>query len=707
LSSVSYAWPVNGFAFNLYHHFSIARRKETRQRKLRRDSRASYKTLVQTQLWDFLDRNNDDIISYQSADRVNPSSTPVGTNRKDLDDISIHIWTDIVPNCFAIHSRTHDSPYQQSDQEILQSDDSFHGTSPVARNSQSKTHQSSLITPKSAKSRRHSFDETSPSPNMLNMSRLDIHAKDTPESRDKVGKRASKGRHNSFDEKYGQGRHNSFDETYLSVNVESSPGHSESQSRMAPVYDSPDGNNNELPDADNYLCRKFFFMDTCPHVSAKKSSRCTCLYEHYPKNSSQKSLAQVLLTQSHDASHTISQTLESSSQASAVALSELDDLIYDPDNDTGDGHIDMLYYISIPIRSMKERGKDDILSSPNSMNMNGAVDDNPIESAKVSRAISQVLSKEKCPIGSIVYLTIGNTLIFDRYKGGIVASSPTFSFTQSPMRSSIDLKPSPITRLPDSILEYIIMFLPNNASGILPSVCKLWYNEIGKNSPALWKSLIERNNWPSLCLNTGQDSNGDGTITTGLELRTQLRQLFISHYTIVQNMMSLFSEIRKIGAPSTHPIQRLHQKSCLTLSYSDRNEAYSSCVEVLPFSDSSLLVAYQNCTLRLFDVGLSFSGQVLKQSLLVRIAPFGISKKTSTSLRGVAMDDHTLLCSYSVHNAKRVDDPSSKCWLASIHREELRCMNSGSTQDEINEVVHVYNIWQRVSDYLPKIMDHA
>lgn len=639
-------------------------------------------------------------------------------------------------------------PYQ-SDQEILQSDDSLRcKTVHIPRNSQSNKMDPTLhvTTPKNDRnSRRHSFDETFSSPSMLNMSKLELQAKDTPETttpnsmRDKGSKRGSKGRHNSFDDSHAnetpksepyfssvlrnsdrkrssKGGFNSLDETPVSVtacatekySIESSPSQGYARSRTASFHEEAD-NNDVSTETDNYLCRKFFFMDSCPHVSSKKGSGCTCLYEHYPKNSTQKSLAQVLqadikVMQNEDASMIIKRTLETSSKASAVALSELDDLIYDPDYDTGDGHIDMLYYMNIPFRSIMFGMKHaHTVSTPH--NMKCSLDSVTLESKRVSRALLQVLAQEKCPIGSIVYLAIGTTLIFDRYNGGIVTSWPiTSPLTNS---SSVALMPSLVYRIPDSILEYIVMFLPNNASGILPLVCKLWYNEIGTNSPALWKSLIERNNWPTLdCCGTNGNKE-DEAIISGSDSRILYRNLFISHYSIIKNLTNLFTEIKKSGAPSSHPIQRLHQKSCLTSSYTDRNETCSSCVEVLPFTDSSVLVAYRNCTLRLFDVVVTPLGQVLKQSLSVRMAPFGISRKTSIALRAAAIDNHTLLCSYSVHNAKRIDDPSSNCWLASIRREDLLCMNSGSTQDELSEVIHVFNIYQRISDYLPKIMDHA
>ena len=250
-------------------------------------------------------------------------------------------------------------------------------------------------------------------------------------------------------------RRNSFDETHLCESPRIYP-------RENIGFHSVD-DHIELPDMDNNLCRKFFFLDTCPHIQ-KKGSACTCLYEHYPKNSTQKSLAQVLQSQTksanYDKPYILRQTLESSSKASAIALSELDDLVYDQDNDTGDGYIDMLYYMTVPVHALKtgSKGSRDSLAHMNS---------DIVRDSKVSKALSQVLSQEKCPIGSIVYLTIGNTLIFDRYKGGIVASFPTLE------KSTSHVKQSPATRLPDSILEYIIMFLPNNASGILSSVCKV------------------------------------------------------------------------------------------------------------------------------------------------------------------------------------------------------------------------------------------
>lgn len=53
-----------------------------------------------------------------------------------------------------------------------------------------------------------------------------------------------------------------------------------------------------------------------------------------------------------------------------------------------------------------------------------------------------------------------------------------------------------IMKFPSPVLEHITRYLPDSYSGTLPMVCKSFYNEIGTSSPALWKALLIRHDWP-------------------------------------------------------------------------------------------------------------------------------------------------------------------------------------------------------------------
>ena len=143
---------------------------------------------------------------------------------------------------------------------------------------------------------------------------------------------------------------------------------------------------------------------------------------------------------------------------------------------------------------------------------------------KVSDEISSLLSKRDCPTASIVYLVVDGMLVFDRYRDGIVLSnidelilykdcngvgfkrrtvsigeySDTRGSTRQlePTEDILDHHQNMVRYLPGQILEYIVLFLPDESVSSMQLVCKSWYEEIGKSSPNLWMQLLRRRQWP-------------------------------------------------------------------------------------------------------------------------------------------------------------------------------------------------------------------
>jgi hypothetical protein len=235
------------------------------------------------------------------------------------------------------------------------------------------------------------------------------------------------------------------------------------------------------------LCRNYFFAGECDGFKnggkPKKNSyqcdlvHCTnrhsTLFDVLNARSSKKGYLQST-TLDHDT--TQGNILKKASNAAAVAQMKLEEIEDDPLIVNDDIHaFDMLYHLECNVPS----------AEPN-----------------LSRLITSFLSREQVPIGSISYVVLNDELIFDRYDGGNVLSKDLHrkilkEEVITSTEESHEGACNDIVHFPCAVLEMIITFLPNNYSGIMPIVCKAWYQEIGCHSPALWRSLNVRNRWPN------------------------------------------------------------------------------------------------------------------------------------------------------------------------------------------------------------------
>jgi len=285
---------------------------------------------------------------------------------------------------------------------------------------------------------------------------------------------------------------------------------------------------------------------------------------------------------------------------------------------------------------------------------------------KVSEEISTLLSKQDCPTASIVYLVVDGMLLFDRYRDGIVftnsdehllykdcngvgfkrrtVSIGEYSDTmQEPQDDILDHHQNMVRYLPSQILEYIVLFLPDESVSSMPLVCKSWYAEIGKSSPDLWIQLLRRRQWPQNDLAMSLEPSDE---------RDFYRSTFQSHFSAARNLDTIVQGLEAIeaGSRSSAPSKPM-AKDVAILHEKDSHGHYKPGETILRvFSEACVLVADKmECTLSLYDVAETngSADRRCRRKLSVFVAPVGNSKKNKCSLTSMDLDDETIGCLFS------------------------------------------------------------
>lgn len=360
------------------------------------------------------------------------------------------------------------------------------------------------------------------------------------------------------------------------------------------------------------------------------------------------------------------------------------------------GGIDMIYYFSIDLSRTGDQIGDE-------------------GSGGFSGIVSEALSKRDCGIASVVYLAINDVIVFDRYREGVVLSGDAFQTTvlgidpRRPRSSSIvsaegdgeeetGIELENGFGVPGQVLEYILAFLPDAAVSAMSRVCREWSSEIGRTSPALWKHLLTRRDWPLPGEVTDEEENA----------RDAFRDKFLAHYTAVRNVEAAKMGILAMVASSKKSAE---EEEMVYQVFSTRRSAPQSpngCVSVQVWSPSRVLAAYSHdCTLRLFKAvdksSDSGSARACRELVCVSVDPYRNTKRRSCRLVAMGLDEELIGCL-----CHEIDDREEQetYLLIVMSRDDFLCSSDGSTsQDQggasIEEgALQVINIAEAVLNYL-------
>ena len=259
-------------------------------------------------------------------------------------------------------------------------------------------------------------------------------------------------------------------------------------------------------------------------------------------------------------------------------------------------------------------------------------------SAKKSDALLQQLNQnETTTLASIVYVVAGDKLVFDRYREGVFMNERDILLALGGhddlgrRRISVGSESEAhgtLHKLPGSILEHTLTFLPDLAVAVCCCVCKDWNNEIGKASPNLWQELLDRRKWPCP---VGNDQSV-----------SSFRKMFIGHYTAKRNVDAIRLAMTAL---TTRKVQ-LEREMCYQ-DFSTRKQTPSvgnECVTVQIWSEGRILVGYRlDCSLRLFEAAPKPSNEKMcKEIVYQRLDPYAHTKRRHCLLLDVVLDDESI-----------------------------------------------------------------
>jgi len=399
------------------------------------------------------------------------------------------------------------------------------------------------------------------------------------------------------------------------------------------------------------LCRKHFYTGKCEDMGKKGGCRHVHLPERY------KTLSQVV----NDKSKATTDAKET------LSLAE-DAIVKQDDGDEQDG-VDMMFYLSIRV----DRTSSD--------------DERPLH---VSELVSKKLADESCGVGSVVYLAIDNYLVFDRYQEGIIVSeadlhvalfgnerrirsASVFSEGDNYAENDEQVEHDD-TILPSHVLEYILMFLPDEAVSSMSTVCEAWHHEIGQHSPELWRRLLARRDWPM-----PDDTEAQGTTDS---LRDVFRRCFLKHYTVVRDIEAVRLAAGAVSSPSRKVVE---EKEMVYEVFSARRLAPqepNGCIAVRGWSADQVIAAYSHdCTLRLFKAVAKIadggSPRACRELVCVSFDPYRNTRRHRSQLVAMDLDEDVIGCLCHVMG----DDQDKEAYILTVaRRDDFLCAAGNANQ---------------------------
>lgn len=309
-------------------------------------------------------------------------------------------------------------------------------------------------------------------------------------------------------------------------------------------------------------------------------------------------------------------------------------------------------------------------------------------------------------VGSLLFLTFcfhaAVSLYFlhcryDRQRGGLIVENSDLASIlglSGTNQGGSFVKSETLVSLPGSVLEYVLTYLPDNAVASMSSVCRSWNLEIGKQSVNLWRHLLLRRAWP---VPTSGCQQGSSSENLSGDNRTPFREAYISHYSAVRDMKAVREGLTGILRKKSVD----ERETCFTAfeSWSSSRGApqypnYCKAVEI--WSPNRVLAAYSlDCTLRLFETverSGSGTGRLCRELVCQRIDPYKNTKRRSSILVALAVDDFLICCLCRVLER----DHHEGFILAVLSREDFLVADVSEDDGTIN----VIDVGQSVLDFL-------
>jgi F-box-like len=380
-----------------------------------------------------------------------------------------------------------------------------------------------------------------------------------------------------------------------------------------------------------WMCRSFFFTGNCDQLASRGGGRKSggCRYMHSSDSKRDPTLWHVLSNSKRQAD--ASRNLERAEKAEQKAAAELAAVI------SSSGHIgamEMVFY------------------------MESSLDLKCDQDGPVSNQITELILSKNLHLASIVYIVLDEVLVFDRFRDGSIYSSDR-DFLIAVLgehavgsrrdsvgndgEASVVEAAAALRNIPGTVLEHILTFLPDRAVADASRVCKAWHHEIGKNSPDLWKHMIDRRGWPHPSHNSLDHH--------------EYREEFRKHYMVIRDMKAIQKGLYAILDPRKTAVP---EREMAYQDFSTRKHAPSypnCCVGLQEWSPNRLLVAYHHdCSLRLFETVAkpgTCGEKLCREIICQRVDPYRNTKKRHCRIVSIGLDKECVasLCHVTGHSS--------------------------------------------------------
>lgn len=437
--------------------------------------------------------------------------------------------------------------------------------------------------------------------------------------------------------------------------------------RSKESLDDADGGLGEANDSTPLLlCRSQFFTGKCEEATRKRGA-CSCL--HFSNHS--KTLSQVMQPKKRPANR---QHLLAAEAAAEMALE---------DSVNADvGAMEMAYYVSVGLSGRQEEPE-----------------------PSFSEYFVGALSQKKVVLASIVYVAIGDVLVYDRYREGVLLPSNEDFISALAVDDTINLRKLSIGSegdgedeanfhlLPGTVLELILYFLPDASVAAASQVCKSWHREIGQNSPNLWRHLLDRRYWPLPREESSEAEEGE---------QKRYRHAFLSHYSVIRDS----NAIQQSWNALEHSRWNIIPREMAYQDFSRRKNAPSDtneCVGVDTWGPNQVLAAYeQDCSLRLFETYIKpeSSERGCKELVCQRVDPYRNTRKRHCRMLSMGVDDQCIasLCLVSTDSVTAVAHV-----LVVVNRDEFLLGESSDVVEKPNASgahLNVFDMGEAVLNYI-------
>lgn len=324
-----------------------------------------------------------------------------------------------------------------------------------------------------------------------------------------------------------------------------------------------------------------------------------------------------------------------------------------------------------------------------------------ISSSKNSNLASQVaewlVTQHQVSFSDIVYMVCQRDLVFDAHRPDESVFGDTSNKRSSipavmvnKCNSSCDYKPQEaaenVLGLPTILLEHILSYLPDEATGIVSQVCHTWRRELTA-SRHLWQCLLQRHMWP------GDD-----------------RSAFVSHYSVMSEMKKLATGLEALR--SHGPLAATAKSRSLSVYQGQISNTSNKCsgqsaLHLQPWSAAKILVGHgDDCTIRLLETVTKADGSGEKHGReLVRhnVDIYRNIRRRRSTLVSMALDDVSIGCllrvvdgsdstsTFEMTNGGQVED-----WLVVMLREDFLIQG----EYESDSAMKAINVRDIVLDFL-------